>query len=103
MYVLSFYVTEEHLEKVKQAIFSAGGGVIGNYDRCSWQVRGEGQFRPLPGSQPFIGSQGNTECLIEYKVEMVIDSTSIRDCVAALKASHPYETPAYHVLKMESL
>ncbi len=55
MYKLCYYVPESHLEVTKQAIFDAGAGRVGNYDCCCWQVRGQGQFRPLPGSQPFIG------------------------------------------------
>ncbi|MBK8972181.1 MAG: NGG1p interacting factor NIF3 [Hahellaceae bacterium] len=102
MYLLSFYVTEAFLETVKMAVFAAGGGRIGNYDCCAWQVKGEGQFRPLSGSQPFIGAVGEIEKVVEYKVEMVVNATCLANCIRALKASHPYETPAYHVLRMES-
>jgi hypothetical protein len=61
MYKLCFFVPESHLETVKEAIFEAGAGRIGDYDRCCWQVLGDGQFRPLPGSQPFSGKQGELE------------------------------------------
>ncbi len=55
MYKRCYYVPESYLETTKQAVFDAGAGHVGNYDSCCWQVRGEGQFRPLPDSSPFLG------------------------------------------------
>lgn len=102
MYLLAFYVPETHVTLVKEALFAAGGGRLGDYEACAWQTRGEGQFRPLSGSQPFIGQTGTLETVVELKVEMVCDPSVIAHCVQALKLAHPYEAPAYHVLKMES-
>jgi hypothetical protein len=100
MYQLCFYVPVDHLESVKQAVFAAGAGRIGNYDQCCWQVEGEGQFRPLSGAQPAIGQQGQLESVREFRVEMVCDAAHIKAVVAALKQAHPYEEPAYNVLKI---
>ena len=97
MYKLCFYVPESHLEPVKQAIFDAGAGCIGEYEQCCWQVLGEGQFRPRAGAQPFIGKQGELERVAEYRVELVCSDELIARSVAALKAAHPYEEPAYDV------
>jgi hypothetical protein len=94
-YILLFYVPESHLEQVKDALFRAGAGQVGNYDSCCWQVRGTGQFRPLTGSQPFIGRTHTIEHVTEYRVEMVCRASTIQAAVAALKAAHPYETPAF--------
>jgi hypothetical protein len=58
MYKLSFFVPPSHVDGVKDAVFAAGGGHIGNYDHCAWQTMGQGQFRALDGSQPFIGQTG---------------------------------------------
>lgn len=55
MYTLFFYVPQSHLDCVKDAVFAAGAGAMGDYQHCCWQVLGQGQFRPMPGSQPFIG------------------------------------------------
>ncbi|MGI9286142.1 MAG: NGG1p interacting factor NIF3, partial [Pseudomonadales bacterium] len=55
MFKLCFYVPGENLEAVKSAVFAAGAGRVGDYENCCWQVLGEGQFRPLEGSQPHIG------------------------------------------------
>ena len=101
MYKIEFYVPGTHLEKVKNAMFEAGGGKIGNYDRCCWQIEGIGQFRPLEGSNPFSGTQGKTEKDPEWKVEMVCDDTLIEAVIAALLKNHPYETPAYQYWKVE--
>ncbi|MEX6676546.1 YqfO family protein [Pseudomonas sp. W2Oct36] len=103
MYKLAFFVPQSHVEQVKNALFAAGAGRIGAYDRCSWQVLGHGQFRPLDGSQPFIGQAGEVEQVQEWKVELVVSDELIRQAVAALKDSHPYEVPAYDVWKLEDI
>ena len=98
MYKLSFYVPESHVEPVKAAVFAAGAGRIGDYDSCCWQVLGQGQFRPLAGSAPFIGDAGSVSRLPEYRVEMVCEAQFISAVVDALKAAHPYEEPAYDLV-----
>ena len=94
-YKVEFYVPATHLEQVKSAVFDAGGGRLGNYDTCCWQSAGTGQFRPCPGSKPFIGTQGAVEQVSEFKVELICDSRYVKQVIAALKEAHPYETPAY--------
>lgn len=98
MFKLCFYVPETHLEAVKAAAFAAGAGKIGDYDNCAWQVEGGGQFRPLPGSEPFIGHEGAVETVVEYKVEMVCDAKSIKAAVEQMIVAHPYEEPAWNVV-----
>ena len=100
MYKLSFFVPPSHVDVVKSAVFAAGAGRIGAYDNCSWQVLGQGQFRPLDGSQPFIGQVGEIEQVEEWKVELVVADDLIAQAVMALQQSHPYETPAYEVWKL---
>jgi hypothetical protein len=101
VYKLCFFVPASHVDVVKSAVFAAGGGRIGDYDHCAWQVLGLGQFRPLDGSQPFIGEAGQVEQVEEWKVELVVADGLIRPVVEALKQSHPYETPAYEVWRLE--
>lgn len=100
MYKLCFYVPEEHLESVKAAVFQAGGGRIGNYDRCCWQVLGTGQFRPLDGADPFIGEQGKVEQVSEYRVELICAPGQVRAVVDALIQAHPYEEPAFDLMAL---
>lgn len=99
MYVLVFYVPANEAERVKRALFEAGAGRIGDYQECSWEVLGEGQFRPMEGSTPFLGSEGELERVAELRVEMVVADSLIEKVVKALLEAHPYEEPAYHVLK----
>lgn len=101
IYVISVYVPEEACERVKQALFSVGAGKLGAYDQCAWQVLGEGQFRPLPGSNPSVGMQEIVSSVREYKIEMVCAPEYIDSAVAALKAAHPYEVPAYYLQQVE--
>ena len=99
MYLLCFYVPEDAVEQVKDAVFAAGAGRIGLYDRCSWQTLGQGQFRPLAGSNPALGRQDSLATVAEYKVEMVCEEQYLGAAVRALRAAHPYEEPAWHVLQ----
>lgn len=103
MYKLTFYVPESHLEAVKAALFAAGAGRLGDYDQCAWQVKGQGQFRPLPGSNPFLGARGKVEVVDEFRVEMICADEHLQAAVAALRASHPYETPAFDLVRLEVL
>ena len=100
MFKVAVFIPESHLESVKSAMFSAGAGRIGDYECCSWQVKGEGQFRPLKNASPFIGSEGRLAFVFEYKVEMVCDDLLIAEVVRVMKQAHPYEEPAYDVWKL---
>lgn len=103
MYKLSFFVPQEQLETVKQALFDVGVGKIGSYDSCCWQTLGEGQFRPLAGSDPHIGALDTVERLPEWKVEMVCSDQLIRLAVETLKRAHPYEEVAYDVWQLADI
>ena len=103
MYKLAFFVPESHLQTVKNALFAAGAGRIGDYEHCCWQTLGLGQFRPLSGSQPYIGQNGQLEQVQEWKVELVVADGLIQSAVKALLQAHPYETPAYEVWRLADL
>lgn len=100
MYHLYVYVPESHLESVKTAMFKAGAGKIGNYDSCCWQTQGQGQYRPLAGSNPYQGTQNQIQQEKEYKVELVCQDNLIQHVVAAIIAAHPYEEPAFGYWKI---
>lgn len=100
MYKIAFFVPEEHAEVVKKAMFAAGAGKIGDYDSCCWQVAGQGQFRPLAGSQPFIGQHGEVERVRELKVEMICADDCMKQALKALKEAHPYEEPAFDLVAL---
>jgi len=103
MYKICVFIPASHLQQVKNALFESGAGHIGNYDCCSWQTLGSGQFRPNENSQPFIGHPGTIETVEEYKVEMVCDDNKIKQAIAAMKQAHPYEEPAYDVWQLAKL
>lgn len=97
MHTLVFYIPETHLESVKEAVFAAGAGVQGEYQRCCWQVLGQGQFEPMSGAQPFIGQANKLEQLPEWRVEMLVQEAALEAVIQAFKQAHPYEEPAYAV------
>lgn len=97
MYKFVAYIPQPNLETVKDALFAAGAGHFGKYDRCSWQVLGMGQFRPLTGANPAIGAVGVTELVPEWRVEMVVLAEHLPAVIQAYKDVHPYEVPAYDV------
>ena len=101
MYRIGVYIPEESTEKVKNAMFEAGGGHIGNYDYCSWQTSGIGQFRPRENSNPVIGQHGKIETVKENRVEMICTDEKIKQVIDAMKRAHPYEVVAYDVVRME--
>src|SRR5690554_3140934 len=97
MYKLCFYVPESHLEAVKQAVFDAGAGRMGDYEHCCGQGLGRGRFRPGPGANPFGGGGGGRERAAEYRGEMVCEDEPTQQAVAALRQAHPYEERAFDV------
>ncbi len=102
MYKFAFFVPKEQKEDVKEALFSIGVGSYENYDKCSWETLGVGQFRALEGANPFLGEIGEVEKVDEYKVEMICKTELIEKAVATLKKAHPYEEVAYEVIKLEN-
>ena len=95
MYKLCFFVPKSHLALVKDALFEQGAGQLGDYERCAWQVLGQGQFRPLFGSKPFLGEVGDNHGVDEYRVEMVVTTERIKAVLESLLSVHPYQQPAY--------
>ena len=78
-------------------MFSAGGGLIGDYERCSWYTAGTGTFLGGDGTTPALGESGREEHVAELRVETVVPEGRIRDAIVALRLAHPYEEPAYDV------
>ncbi|MCI5144291.1 MAG: NGG1p interacting factor NIF3 [Candidatus Electrothrix sp. AR3] len=103
MYKLCFYVPESHLIEVKEALFNEGAGKFGNFDLCSWQTLGAGQFRGLDGSSQFIGNKNELVELSEYKVEMVCQDKYLKAVLKRLLQVHPYQTPAYSVYEIKTI
>jgi hypothetical protein len=94
---LVVFVPQDALEAVRDALFAAGAGRIGAYERCSWYAEGTGTFRALPGANPAIGEVGEEERLPELRLETVFPEERQDEVVAALRGAHPYEEPAFDV------
>ena len=103
MYHISFYVPLLDAEKVKSAMFEAGAGEHENYTQCSWQTEGKGQFIPIHDAKPVIGKIDQIEIVTEVKVEMMCHKDKIEAVVTSMKNTHPYESVAYSVVRMEEI
>lgn len=95
---LVVFVPHKAATRLVDALAAAGAGAIGDYDRCAWTTTGTGTFRPLPGAHPAIGAVGAVEEVPEARVEMVVPAGRRAAVVAALRAAHPYEEPAFDLL-----
>lgn len=100
MYKLAFFVPDDNLEIVKSALFEAGAGRQGNYEQCCWQTQGRGQFRPINDAAPAIGRVGELQSLDEWRVEMLVEQSVVRQVVASLLRAHPYEEVAYDLIEL---
>ena len=94
---LVWFVPEGSLDDTREAVFRAGGGRIGEYERCSWYASGTGTFIGGEGTDPAVGERGREERVPELRVETVVPLSRLGDVVAALRSAHPYEEPAYDV------
>ncbi len=99
-YKLVIFVPVKSLQKVADAVFKAGAGWLGNYSHCSFSSAGLGTFFPLEGAKPAIGKKGKFENVEEIKFESIVPSEKIADVVKAMKSAHPYEMPAFDVIKL---
>ncbi len=98
-YKLIVFVPANDVNEVAEALFSAGAGQIGNYSRCGFQAEGVGTFLPLEGARPAIGKKGRLEKVDEIKLEAVVPADKVAAVVSAMRAAHPYETPAFDVFR----
>lgn len=103
MNVIVAYVPTDYVDAVIEAMAQAGAGHIGDYRACAFKMKGQGQFQPMAGADPFIGSVGELEKVEEVRVEMVCEPPVTRAALLALISAHPYEEPAYHVLPAKTL
>lgn len=101
--IVAFVPVGPAITAVHQALSAAGAGSIGDYSHCSFATAGTGQFLPLEGANPTIGQVGKLERVAETRLEMVLPRARRRAVVEALRASHPYEEPAFDVFEQADL
>ncbi|EKF23268.1 NIF3 family protein [Mycolicibacterium hassiacum DSM 44199] len=94
------FVPAENADAVREAMFGAGAGRIGDYSHCSWSTSGTGQFLPHDGANPAIGTVGTVERVAEDRVEAIAPARARADILAAMRAAHPYEEPAFDIFEL---
>ncbi len=99
---LSVHVPRENAVELKDALFSAGAGNVGNYDECSFTISGEGSFRPLEGANPYSGSLNEREIADEVLISVIAEKFKLNKIVAAMKSAHPYEEVAYQIVELKN-
>ena len=96
------FVPPTHLEIVRESLFNAGAGNIGNYDSCSFNLEGTGSFRGNENSNPFIGEKGKLSLEKETRLELIFETVNEATIISALKQNHPYEEVAYDIYQLEN-
>ena len=99
---LSVMVPPENADSLKNALFTAGAGRIGQYEKCAYTFVGEGQFKPLSGANPYIGKEGSISKVTEACVSVLVPNERLGIVLAALREAHPYEEPAYDVIPLKN-
>lgn len=97
------FVPVEAAEELRAALFAAGAGNIGDYSQCSWSVVGTGQFLPGEAATPAIGTVGAVQRVTEERVEVIAPAGIRAGLLAAMRAAHPYEEPAFDVFTLADL
>lgn len=98
---LSVIVEAPYEWQVRDALAAAGAGAIGNYDHCQFVVRGEAQFRPLPGSDPAFGDTCEIEKVESVQIQSWCEPERLEEVLAAIRAAHPDEEPAIECSPLE--
>ena len=96
------FVPSAQAEEVRNALFTAGCGCIGNYDSCSYNTEGEGTFRAQEGSHPFCGTVGELHHETEVRIETILPEYKKGEVIRALLSKHPYEEPAYDLYPLHN-
>lgn len=100
---ISVFIPEGHVDAVRNVIFKAGAGRIGEYDFCSFNSEGTGTFRPGDNSDPFVGKKGEIHYEREIKSEIIVPKEILRNVEKKMIKAHPYEEPAYDIFPVENL
>jgi len=96
------FVPGEYVDKVRNALFAAGAGQIGDYDQCSYNSEGYGTFRAGEGTSPFCGQQGEMHKEAEVRLETIFPDFIKGKVVQSLLSAHPYEEPAFDIISLKS-
>ncbi|GMT46217.1 MAG: GTP cyclohydrolase 1 type 2 [bacterium] len=99
---LVVFCPESHADVIREAVLNAGAGYIGNYSHCSYATAGEGSFKALEGTHPFVGKQGEIHFEKEVRLEAIVSDNFLDVVLQAMLAVHPYEEVAYDIYALEN-
>ena len=96
------FCPNNHAESIREALFQAGAGQIGDYDQCSFNIEGNGTFRANDHANPFVGKINELHTEPETRIETIYPAFKEKELLKALMAAHPYEEVAYDIYKLEN-
>lgn len=102
LYKIAAYVPGTHINEVREAFNIGGAGHIGNYSHCTFQSAGQGTFKPLEGTNPYIGTKNELEMVDEFKIESIVQEEKLPQVIRAIMDAHPYEEPAYDIFPLKN-
>jgi hypothetical protein len=99
---VAVFAPQNDIDKIADAVFMAGGGIIGEYSNCSFRSNGQGTFLGSEKSNPAIGKKNNFEKVDETRLEFIVDAWKLNKVISAIKKTHPYEEPAYDIFAIKN-
>ena len=96
------FVPNHHADAVRNAMFDAGAGRVGDYKEASFNIHGKGTYKPMEGANPFEGSVGERSEVDEVRIEVLVSKHIVNSVVHAMKKAHPYEEVAYEIYAVEN-
>jgi len=101
MFKIITFVPVKDANKVRKALGDGGAGILGNYHHASFSTKGIGRFIPSEGAHPTIGEVGKMSEVEEERIEVICSKEKLKDVIAAIKKTHPYEEVPIEVYKLE--
>jgi len=102
-YKLVVYVPSSDADKIREVLAQTGAGHIGNYDNCTFSVKGTGRFRPLKGANPAVGTVGSLEQIEEERIETIVRAEDLEEVVFQVRKAHPYEEPIVDSYELQNV
>lgn len=102
LYKLEIFIPESHFRILQEALQKVDAGHIGNYDSCLSYSKVTGTWRPLDGTHPYIGAEGEISEEPEFKVEVTVKADRLKETVRKIREVHPYEEPVINIIPIMS-
>ncbi|WP_156290712.1 Nif3-like dinuclear metal center hexameric protein [Oceanobacillus salinisoli] len=102
LFKIAVYVPLSHADEVRDALSASGAGHIGNYSHCTFQTEGKGTFKPLEGTNPYIGTTNKLQFVEEVRMETIVQEDKLNAVITSMVKAHPYEEPAYDIYPLKN-